>query len=100
MSTFQAFDCRGGPNRGLTALSLPTFQLSPVGSSDWSKRFETSSQAAEKAPLPARPAGSEVSFTSIPAGQAGTGIARFTPFWLIEKRIHLRGKHAGVCKSG
>jgi hypothetical protein len=42
----------------------------------------------------------QVSFTSIPAGQAGTGIASFTPFWLIEKRIHLRGKHAGVFKSG
>ena len=54
----------------------------------------------KRAPLPARPAGSEVSFTSIPAGQAGTGIACCTPFWLIEKRIHLRGKHAGVCKRG
>lgn len=54
----------------------------------------------KKAPLPVRPAGSEVSFTSIPAGQAGPGIALLTPFWLIEKRIHLRGTHAGVFKSG
>ena len=54
----------------------------------------------KKAPLPAPPAGVEVSFTSIPAGQAGTGIACFTPFWLIEKRIRLRGKHAGVFNSG
>ena len=58
------------------------------------------SRQRKEAPLPARPAGSEVSFTSIPAGQAGTGIASSTPFWLIEKRIHLRGKHAGVFKSG
>ncbi len=100
VSAIQAFGNYTSAIRGLTASSLPTFQMSPVGSSDWSKRFEISSQAAEKAPLPARPAGSEVSFTSIPAGQAGTGIARFTPFWLIEKRIHLRGKHAGVFKSG
>jgi hypothetical protein len=52
-----AFKARMGRHnlcRGREALSLPTFQLSPVGSSDWSKRFETSSQAAEKS----SPAGS------------------------------------------
>ena len=52
--------------------SLPTFQLSPVGSSDWSKSFEISRQAAEEG-SPTGSSGREVSFTSIPAGQAGRG---------------------------
>jgi hypothetical protein len=61
VSACQAFGNYTSAFRGLTALSLPTFQLSPVGSSDWSKRFELSIQAAERS-SPAGSSGRQRSF--------------------------------------